>query len=96
MAALIVTLSITSAADKELRMHGPFDYEEFETDDYIESVEMLNTADTRIRIGDNWMYCWNDCKGLGPLVRYLWKLDDNDFNLNMLSDRLEEYGSLVL
>jgi hypothetical protein len=95
---MIATLAITTTADKELRRHGPFEYEAFETDCYIEAVELLDTADTRVRMGDCWMYCWNDCKwniNL-PLVRYLRMIDDNKFNLKMLGDQLDEYGSLVL
>ncbi len=94
---MITTLSMT--ADKELRMHGPFAYEAFEPDVYVEAIELLDTADTRVRIGDIWMYCWNDCTwGINsPLGRYLGVVDADEFNLNMLGDgQLDEYGSLVL
>jgi hypothetical protein len=96
---MIATLSMTAAADKELRMHAPFDHDTFETDGYVEAVELLDAADSRVRMGDCWMYCWNDCKWgtNSPLVRYLWMIDDNEFNLNMLDDgQLDEYGSLAL
>ena len=94
---MIATLAITASADKELRMHGPFEYEEFEVDAYVSTIEFLDTADTRTRMGSNWMYFWNKCASLGDLPKYLWKLEENDFSLNVLDGIAhEEYGSLVL
>jgi hypothetical protein len=96
-----VMFMIDAVFDIRVRTHSVFEYVLFEAECYDECITLLDSADARLRIGNNYSYTWNhthwDGQRLESFITLLDLLDDDKYKLNVLTEgHLFQQGVLVL
>jgi hypothetical protein len=96
-----VMFLITNSLDIDLRHHIPWDYDEVDAEDYSAVINILDMANTRVRLGDVVQYTWDNVTWVGRdvdiLASMLEKLDGDGFKLNVLTEgHIYQQGALVL
>ncbi len=96
-----VMFLIESGLDIDIRHHVPWDYEEIDAEDYNAVINILDMANTRLRIGDVIQYTWESVTWVGRdidvLASILDRLDDDKFKLCVLTEgHIYQQGVLVL
>jgi hypothetical protein len=96
-----VMFVIENNLDIDIRHHVPWDYEEVDAEDYSAVINILDAANTRVRIGNVVQYTWDNVTWVGrdvdSLAAMLEKLNGDDFKLCVLTEgHIYQQGVLVL
>lgn len=96
-----VMFIIEAVMDIKVRTHSVFEYEIFESECYNECITLLDSADARLKLGNNFQYTWNhshwDGQRLESFIALLELLDIDIYKLNVLTEgHLYQQGLLVL
>lgn len=93
-----VMLNIDFLVDTSLRNHAPWNYEVFDPEEYDGVIKLLDTADSRQRLGDILVYQWPSVEwGNEALTKFLNMISIDSYRLSVLTEgHIYQQGLLVL